>query len=161
MKKPVCHPLLFTVFPILFLYASHKGDYPLDVLWVPLGTYLLTALIAWIFISFVSRNIEKGAIMVSLFMALYFSYGHIYYLLWNLFPGLRRLPLGVDLVLFPFDLLAFILLSTAIIRWKQDLTKVTRTLNVAAAALVGFSLVAVAFFAVRIAVRHQGVVQKR
>lgn len=148
-KKPVFHPLLFALFPVLFLYARNMGEYSLHVIWFPLITTLVATMVAWALFSLVCRSIEKAALLISLFLAIFFSYGHIYNLLWKFFRGLRKLPLGVDMVLFPICLLSFILLSAVIFRWRQPLARITGSLNIAAIVLVAFSLITMSIFAVK------------
>jgi hypothetical protein len=78
MKRvPALHPFLFAAFPVLFLYDRNIREYPLDVLWAPLGIVLGIAVAAWIALSAAFRSMRKSGLVVSLFAVLFFAYGHV------------------------------------------------------------------------------------
>lgn len=78
ISRSTRHPLLFVVYPILFVYATDIDFAP------PMRTVLLwlvvyacgAAALSWAF-GRLMRDPAKGAIMASVFVVMFFSYGHI------------------------------------------------------------------------------------
>src|SRR6185503_16189643 len=83
MKKAlVIHPLLFALFPVLFLLDHNKGLMLIDedlinvsVLTLAVTSY--AAFLLWSLLSRATRDKEKAGILVSLLLVVFFSYGHI------------------------------------------------------------------------------------
>lgn len=71
------HPVLFGVFFTLYLYASniHEAD-PID-LPIILGASVLLAAASWLVMRVVLRNGRRAGIASSVFLVLFFSYGHV------------------------------------------------------------------------------------
>jgi len=73
------HPVLFAVAPILFVYAHNGVRIPIDpgeLLW-PVGLSLAMTAVLWAVLGLLFRNAARAALVVSLFLVLFFSYGHI------------------------------------------------------------------------------------
>ena len=80
MKKIlVIHPFLFAIYPILFLFAHNRE-------WLPDYTGVLAPLLIALVVTTIFflaqwatiRDSNKAGVMVSLFLLLFFSYGHLY-----------------------------------------------------------------------------------
>jgi hypothetical protein len=73
------HPLLFAVAPILFVYAHNDTRIPIDPreLLLPIALSLAVTAVAWTTLGLLFRSATRSAPVVSLFLALFFSYGHI------------------------------------------------------------------------------------
>ena len=77
LKKPlVIHPFLFGIFPTLFLFSHNIGELSLNVIFVPIVFTVGLTLLYWFLLSFVLSNMQKAGLIVSLFLLLFFSYGH-------------------------------------------------------------------------------------
>ena len=106
----VLHPLLFAIFPALFLYVHNLGDLSLGVVVAPLACIVvctaLAYLVAWLF----TRDARKAGIIVSFFSILFFSYGAAYRALAaaGLEVTLCGVFIGPDVLLWPCGLLAMV-----------------------------------------------------
>ncbi len=138
MKKiSVIHPLLLALFPTLFLYSHNLAEYPLAVIWLPLAVTIALALVLWLVFSLISRNISKAALITSLFLLLFFSYGHLYDILWYIF-AVRPFTLreGPDIILKPLFCLLFLGGTIWILWTRRDLSTLTRGANIASVILL-------------------------
>lgn len=80
MNKPF-HPLLFAIYPILFLYSRNVADFPPVVLLGPILTSLIFTLAVSGLIWKFSKNQLRGTFFLSLFLLVFFSYGHFFHFL--------------------------------------------------------------------------------
>jgi tetratricopeptide (TPR) repeat protein len=77
MKKSfVIHPILLAIYPVLFLFAHNIGELSFNVLILPVVIILCFSLLSWSILSFVLKDSQKSGFIVSLFLLLFFSYGH-------------------------------------------------------------------------------------
>ncbi len=77
MKPPIAwHPYLFAAFPVLFLYSQNSDQFPLSVVVPPLLSSLLFVLVLILLARVVLREGYSAALVVSLFVLLFTSYGH-------------------------------------------------------------------------------------
>lgn len=75
------HPLGMAAFPVVFLFAENAvQQVTLRPLWGPLGLALLGGVAAVLVCAALLRDWRRGALMASLLLALFFSFGHA----WNL-----------------------------------------------------------------------------
>ena len=85
----VIHPYLFAIFPALSIVADHVRF--LSINRKILGMALITIMVAFLSNYLLTRaGIErrKAGIFVSLFLLLFFSYGHVYTLISDTFRGI-------------------------------------------------------------------------
>jgi len=78
MKKDIIiHPLLFALFPTLSLFV-HNADRLLfhEVIGTVLVVFVL-AILLWLLLDLLVKNKAKSAVIVSIFLALFFSYSHV------------------------------------------------------------------------------------
>jgi hypothetical protein len=136
--RPI-HPILFAAFPVLFLFASNLGQQiePADALTQVVIMVVSTALVALVATAALG-DARRGALLATLWLALFFGYGHV----WNLV----RAAGGVGLegwLLLAWALLAVgaVILAATAGRW---LSAATRGLNAAAVVLVVLNVVALA-----------------
>ena len=73
------HPVLFAVAPILFVYAYNGARIPIDPreLLLPIALSLAVTAVLWAMLGLLLRSATRAASVVSLFLVLSFSYGHI------------------------------------------------------------------------------------
>ncbi len=73
------HPVLFTVAPILFVYAYNCASLPIAPreLLLPIALSLAVTAVLWTVLGLLFRSAARAAAVVSLFLVLSFSYGHI------------------------------------------------------------------------------------
>ena len=125
------HPFLFALFPIFFLAAQNADEvlFSDTVPWI-LASLIMTAgimLIFWL----ATRERKKAALMSSLFLILFFSYGHI--------AGISEEPWIRHRYLFGLWALIFSIGVAAIIKARISFRILTDMLNGAACLLVLFS----------------------
>ncbi len=125
MKRTPYHHYLFGIFPVLFLFSRNIGQGELhlgDVL-LPLAVVLGISFVFFRVFSFWAKDRHKGAILASVFLLCFLSYGHGYTIL-NGFVILRHKVLlsltGVFLVAF----------SYLIFRYKRNMVNATIALNI-------------------------------
>ena len=73
------HPVLFAVAPILFVYAYNGARIPIEPreLLLPIALSLAVTAVLWAVLGLLFRSATRAAPVVSLFLVLSFSYGHI------------------------------------------------------------------------------------
>lgn len=100
------HPVLFAVYPVVFLFARNSGDLPAEVLWRPLGVALGFGLVVWAVARRVAGDGARGALLATGFLMLWSVYGHVH-------EVLEGSPLGQHRVLLPvwIGLVVWIVLS--------------------------------------------------
>jgi len=80
------HPLLFSAFAILFLFSHNIEQVELIELWIPMGISILFAIVVLGLVRLVLPDADKAAVVASLFLLIFYSYGHVRNLLSEDFP---------------------------------------------------------------------------
>lgn len=117
------YPFLVAAYPAVFLFATNAaGQVTLEPLWVPLAQSLLIGLAAFGVCAAVLRDARRGALLATLGLVAFFSFGHV----WNLVGDAlvaRRWLLAVY---------ALVVLVGAALIWRGGrwVTEATRFLNV-------------------------------
>lgn len=120
------HPLLFAAFPIISLFAHNFAEVQaLDVLRSLFVSVLIAALLLFV-LNLLVRDWHKAAIIVTLIVVLFFSYGHIY----NYLKQINLLAIGRHRLLAPVWLLIFVTTTWLVINTKRDLRIFTKGLNI-------------------------------
>jgi len=129
MKKlTVVHPLLFAMFPILALYAYNVAEVSPSEIVLPTAIMLGATVFLVLLCGALLRNLKKAGIVISIFLVLFFSYGHVA----NVVEGW-----GVTYeVLLPVWAILIICGAYFVIKTRRDLRTVTSILNVIALTLV-------------------------
>lgn len=128
MKKYfIVHPFLFALFPILFLFSHNiEQVYYSDILF--LSALLLSIIfIIILLLKVILKNINKITIILSVFIVLFFSYGHIYNLIVNKYIG--GFEFGRHRYLLITYGMVFILSSYHTIMTQKSLYNLTKILN--------------------------------
>jgi hypothetical protein len=74
------HSLLAAAFPVLFLFAENSADQvTLRPLWVPLGVAIAGAAIGVVVGRLATGDWYRGGLMATLALALFFSFGHVWF----------------------------------------------------------------------------------
>ena len=156
MKKTfVIHPFLFAIFPVLFLFAKNVNNYPLEVIVLPIAVTVSFALLVWLLLSLAVKNKQKAAMVVSLSILLFFSYGHFHSAIGNLNLDIGGLPLSSNKILFPVWGIFFFLGAYFSIRTRKNLYNFTKLLNGTAALLVGISVVNIGLYKLKTGIAPQ------
>jgi hypothetical protein len=141
-KKPVpFHPLLFAVFPMLFLYVNNLGEVEFGQVVQFSFFSLLAASALWLILQWWRRDRHVSAIMTSLLLMLFYSYGHFENMVGNFSWRLGGLYLGPTKILLAFWM---VLLVSSLIwpsRIKQNQVVWSRFFNGFAVILIVTTLV--------------------
>ena len=134
------HPLLVAAFPVLFLFAENAEEQvTLAPLWLPLMVCVAGGLVTLLVLGAVLNDWQRGALLASLLLALFFSFGHA----WNLLGG----DLGARWWL-AAGWLGLAVAGGLLIWWGGTwLVPTGRFLNAASIALVAFNVFGVASYA--------------
>lgn len=146
-KKPfVLHPFLLALFPALFLYSLNMGEFPSGVVWIPLLKAIGAAAAGFALLIVLIRDRVRAGLLLSLFIVLFSSYGHLRTTLYDLPLPSFFYAYRAHAVLFPLICLLFVVLSLLFL-WKgRYLYNFTRILNVTALLLVVMSLFRIGAF---------------
>ena len=76
MKKTFAiHPFLLAVYPVIFLFSQNISQIPFSDILKPLAITIASAVIGWCILNIFLKNWQKSAVIVSLFLFLFFSFG--------------------------------------------------------------------------------------
>ena len=153
LKDAIVHPLGFAVFPVLSLYVRNMGKGFLGEAVAITAGALVVAVLLWLCTGLLVKDKRRSAIVVSAFLLLFFSYGHIVPpvsgwlegIPWLDKAGLFATGTGADSIWIVVWGILFATASYLVVRSPSDLRQATRFLNIVALALVatvGIGLVA-------------------
>ena len=139
MKKFVIHPILFAIFPIVFLFSHNVEQCSFSETLLPSAIVLGFTLLLVLLSRLILGDSEKAGIIASIFLVLFFSYGHV-------FDMIEGWQIGIFLIgRHRYLMLTWGMLFTCgayfVIRTRRDLHDFTSILNI-----VAFSLVAISLF---------------
>ena len=78
MTRLTYHPLLFALYPFLFIYSNNLDEYPLfSDLYVPIALTLIACAAVLLVAYALLKDKSRAALVVSLCLILFFSYGHV------------------------------------------------------------------------------------
>src|SRR3990167_8656172 len=140
------HPLLFAVFPVLFLYSHNIQEVLPDVVIKPLIAVTIFTFVLVAILNFLIINREKAALLSSLFIVLFFSYGHVANLISDFTYKVGAISIGKYKLLFSAWIITFILGVFLLNKVKRNLKALTNFLTIVSAALVIFSLLNIGFY---------------
>ncbi|UCE24241.1 MAG: hypothetical protein JSU74_13275 [Candidatus Zixiibacteriota bacterium] len=148
-RPPPIHPLLFSLFPVLFLYAQNADEMKLVDLLLPLLLVGLTAVLLTSVVSLITRNARKGALISSVIMLLFLSYGHAVDWISHDSVKIAESVLGPSLTVIIISVTLIILTVIYTVRTRSDLIKLTKYANLFALALVSIQLLQGGFKLIR------------
>lgn len=138
MKRPfIIHPFLFAIFPILFLYCHNIEQALFSETLLPSITALGFTLVFVLLLRLILRDGKKAAIIGSIFMVLFFSYGHVF----DMIPSWQIRYFDKHKYFLAFWGVTFACGSYFVVRTRRDLHNFTKILNTAALSLAVISLI--------------------
>jgi hypothetical protein len=146
------HAILSAVFPILALAANNLSQINLRVVLRPLLISLTASLLLLLILKLILKDWQRAGLLTTIFLVLFFSYGHVYNILHNI--TVAGAPLARNRSLAPFWLLlaglaVWIVRSSAGKDWLKSLTRI---LSLLFAVLVVFQCGSLLWFTYQ--VRH-------
>jgi len=141
MKKSfIIHPFLFAIFPILFLFSHNVDQVSYSELLLPSAIVLGFTLLLILLSRSIFKDNNKAGIIVSLFLILFFSYGHVRDLIIASFtPGKNKYLLIAWGLFFTYG-------AYLTIRTRRNLHNFTNTLNIVALSIVLISLLTIGVY---------------
>jgi len=148
MKRTlVIHPFLFALWPVLFVYAENLEFIPFSQAWTTLLILLSSALILFLLFTAVLRNAMQAGAVLSLFLVLFFSFGHVYNMFWE--ERATYAATNESLILVIAWATLFASGSALVFRIKNRWQEITRILNVVPLTLVMISLFNIGVYELR------------
>ncbi|NCB38573.1 MAG: hypothetical protein EOM80_07375 [Erysipelotrichia bacterium] len=134
MNWPMLHPLILSVYPVLFLYSVNAGQMRFfDAAAIALCSLCLTVSILWLILKLL-KNKEKASLLVSGFCFMFFAYGAFYEMLRGMFENdsIRNFWLPI------FWFAGWLFSVFVILKSRQDTSAATLFLNVLSVVLFLF-----------------------
>ena len=148
--RPEIHPVLFSFAPALLLISHNPGQAFLSDALFPIGITLLGVFFLWVVLSCFLSDRKKVGIIISIFLFVFFSFGHFQTFLRHYFVS----PLLGELVrpryLLLFCIVFVVLSSYLIIKTHKNLGQSTIFLNFMSLALVVLPLIQIASFSLQV-----------
>jgi hypothetical protein len=141
------HPLLFAIYPILALLAFNISEVDFSSGLRPLVLSMLIAGLLVLIFYLVYRDWRRTALISTILLILFFSYGHIYILLKGV--NINELYLFRHRTLIPIWLGLAVLAIWWLSRKSSNITSVTYTLNIVGLFLLIFPIIQLASFFVQ------------
>jgi hypothetical protein len=157
VRLPIFHPLLFSLAPIISFYANNISQAAPSMLAVPitstLGAVVLLLSLSWLMV----RNIYKAAIIISVFVILFFYYGPILAALQGhstgtLMPGWWAILAAIWGVL-------FVSCAYFVVRTRRSLYNLTIGLNVISALIFLLPTVTTAVYELQVGPQDRNVTE--
>lgn len=138
LRRFPIHPLLFAVYPVLFLVAQNlQEQVTISTAALALATAVVAAGAVFLVLASVLRSAGRAGVLTSLYVFLFFSFGHLA----TLAPGSQTLLVAVWTV-------AALGATAWVARKSGHLPAATMTLNVISAALVIMNLIPIVSYEV-------------
>lgn len=136
-KATLVHPVLLAMFPALFIYANNLDRIRPRTVVGPVVVVLLVTLVLWLLGTVMLRDVRRAAMIVSLFLLLFFSFGICYLELVAVLAGVStRTSVEVPAALLAVWVLVFSLGTYAFVKTDRDIRNLTTIANVVAGCLV-------------------------
>ena len=148
MKRIGLHPLLIGLFPALTLLAHNIEQVKPSVGVRSLVVSFLGAAVLYLLLRLVSRDWQRPAILTTVLLGWFFSYGHLYNALKHV--QIAGVLLGRHGFLLPVWLATLAIALWWSARKLKDTATLTLALNVTAIALVLFPAAQITLFEIRI-----------
>ena len=141
------HLFLFAAFPILFLYVHNINEFSIGTIVLPLLATGLLALASWGVFTLLFRNRIKGALLGTIFIALFLAYGHFHHLIENASIVFDSFYLGPSRILAIVYAMIFTVVTICLARTRKSLDGLALFANLAGAFLLAGSLIQIGLFA--------------
>lgn len=138
------HPLLFAIYPLLAFYITNIEKIRFTRIVQPLEISIVFTIGPWLLLNALIKNKYKTSLLVTYFLILFYSYGHVY----NALEGIFFSNIGGENNIGLFSLWLILLISGGflIIKLQRNLMGVTRLLSKIGLILVFISLLQISYF---------------
>ncbi len=144
----VAHPLLFSIFVILFLFSHNIDQLSIVEMTLPFAVVVIISMLILVGLTVILRNSQKAGLIATLFLFMFFLYGHF-------FNATNKFTLGGFSIvrhryLLPIWILIIVLSIFIFVKTKKPLNTVTKCLNISTSVLVLFSLFNIFLYKLRL-----------
>lgn len=137
MKKLLfIHPLLFGLYPALFLYSQNINHFRVESLSAPLFISIIFSVSVFLLCRLVLRKPETSAVISLLLILIFFSYSRIKDVLKHSQISLGSFRLGPDQTLFIVLIFTLVTLILLIFYYQQYLKRINRGLSILSSILI-------------------------
>ncbi len=144
LKNPfVLHPFLFGLFTTIFLFSHNIHLVKFQDLFSPISIIIITVTILVVIINLILKNKKKTALIVSLGLILFFSYGFIYEIIDDSIKSdlVHRYVIAVFLIVFLISTFYFI-------KTHRRLDNATKIVNAVGVVIILISLSNIAIYSI-------------
>ena len=127
-KFIVIHPILIALFPVFLVYSQNIHLILIQGIIFPILIILGITIVIWASIRFVLKNTRKSALLTSLYVFLFFSYGIIFKILESNVTEEYLILIHVLLLITYTSLVVFI--TYYVVKTRRNFSYVTSTTNV-------------------------------
>jgi hypothetical protein len=146
MKKLfIIHPLLFAIYPVLFLYSHNIEKASFSQAIEPLIFLVSSVLILQIIFFFVFKNKKKAALFLSFFLMIFFTYGNFHQLVEELSIAGFRIGRNKYLLIIWF---IFFVGGAYLIHKIKNFDKLTSIINVTAVVLIVIPIINIVWYSI-------------
>jgi len=140
----IIHPIIIAIFPVVALYAHNIRGTELRQLFLPAGCILAITFITWALLKRLTRNTDKAALITSLALFFFFSYGHVFEITNNLLKPDNAVR--IDALLLPAWTILLGIISVWLYRTKAPLTQSTQLINIFSLVLISLSCAKIGWY---------------
>ncbi len=144
LKNPfVLHPFLFGLFTTIFLFSHNIHLVKFQDLFSPISIIIITVTILVVIINLILKNKKKTALIVSLGLILFFSYGFIYEIIDDSIKSdlMHKYVIAVFLIVFLISTFYFI-------KTHRRLDNATKIVNAVGVVIILISLSNIAIYSI-------------
>lgn len=145
-STPILHTFWFALYPILFLYEHNKFEVSFSVTLVPLLVTLAGVMLLFFMFKLLLNNTPRAALLVSILLVLFFSYGHVLAKISGFSVG--SVILGRDRNLIVIYGMLFILSFIGLKKKKGDFLTASKYLNIVSSILVIFIVANIVIYSI-------------
>lgn len=138
LKYILIHPILFSLFPTLFLLSKNIGETTINQIVQPLVFSITLTILVWALINFIIQNRKISAASTSILLLMFFSYVHVDRIfVWAHIPVIVYLLFMIGAVLF---------ITIWFVRKKMKLMRITIILNVISFVILIYPLLVITYY---------------
>ena len=140
-KKIILHPFLFSVFLVIFIYSHNIFVIPVQEIIFPLLSILGITSVSFIILTLALKNARKSGLIVSLYLILFFSFGHVFNIVNDFSIG--EFDIGRYSYLLILYFIIFVIGTIYLLKTKIELNSITKITNVVVITLLAVTSVSI------------------
>ena len=154
-KTLIFHPFLFAIFPILSLYSHNIAQVLFHQLLIPLAIALGLMLFLLLLFRLISRDNQKAGILTSVFLILFFSYGHVFTIMQNFWQEMNAWDPASHINLMFTWIIIFIGTVYLILKTQKNLKNFTNILNLVSFFIIVWPMINISGYEMRVLLYSQ------